>query len=85
MTRTDIQQTVVEALVAVAPEIDPVSLKPDVPLRDQTELDSMDFLRFVIELHRRVGVDVPESDYQKLTTVAAAVDYLVSRLARAPC
>ena len=85
MTRTDIQQTVVEALVAVAPEIDPASLKLDLPLRDQTELDSMDFLRFVIELHRRVGVDVPESDYQKLTTVTAAVDYLVSRLARAPC
>ena len=80
MTRAEVQQTVVEALTSVAPEIDAAMLKPETPLRDQTDLDSMDFLRFIIELHARVGVDVPETDYAKLASLAAATDYLVMRL-----
>jgi acyl carrier protein len=83
MTRTDIEHEVVDALTSIAPEIDPASLKPNLPLRDQTDLDSMDFLRFVVELHTRLAVDVPEADYGKLTSVAAAADYLASRLADA--
>jgi acyl carrier protein len=51
-----------------------------VPLRDQVDLDSMDFLRFVMELHRQVGVAVPEADYGKLASVADAVDYVAARL-----
>ena len=80
MTRADIEQAIVDSLTSVAPEIDAASLKPDVPLRDQTDLDSMDFLRFVVEVHRRLAVDVPEADYGKLTSIAAAADYLASRL-----
>jgi acyl carrier protein len=56
-----------------------VTLKPDVPLRDQVDLDSMDFLRFVMELHRRFGVDVPETEYQALATLSGAVDYIAGR------
>jgi acyl carrier protein len=82
MTRAEIEQAVLDSLTSVAPEIDRASLQPDVPLRDQTDLDSMDFLRFVVELHRRLAIDVPEADYGKLTSVAAAADYLGSRLPR---
>ena len=80
MTRADIEQAIVDSLTSVAPEIDAASLKPDVPLRDQTDLDSMDFLRFVVEVHRRLAVDVPEADYGKLMSIAATADYLASRL-----
>jgi len=80
MTPAEIRSTVAQALAGVAPEIDVASLRPDVPLRDQVDLDSMDFLRFVVELHRQVGVDVPEADYQKLATLSGAVDYLAARL-----
>ncbi len=80
MTPAEIRQKVAQALAGVAPEIDAASLRPDVALRDQVDLDSMDFLRFVVELHRQVGVDVPEADYQKLATLGGAVDYLASRL-----
>jgi acyl carrier protein len=83
VTRADIERAVVEALTSVAPEIDRTSLKPDVPLRDQTDLDSMDFLRFVVEIHRRCGVDVPERDYARLSSLGGAVDYLAQRLQRA--
>ena len=79
MTRAEIQEGVTQALIAVAPELSSASLEPDVPLRDQIDLDSMDFLRFVMELHKRLGVDVPETDYQALASLSRAVDYLAAR------
>lgn len=80
MTRDDIRQAVVTALTNVAPEIDPRTLEPDQPFRQEFDLDSMDFLNFVVGLHRSLGIDVPEADYAKLTTVNGAVDYMASRL-----
>lgn len=81
MTHEEIREKVMRALVAVAPELGSVPLRPEVPLRDQVDLDSMDFLRFVVELHTQLGVEVPEADYPKLASVEAAVDYLSARLA----
>jgi acyl carrier protein len=52
-----------------------------VNLRDQLDLDSMDALNFVIGLHEGFGVDIPESDYAKLTTLDGIVAYLASHLA----
>ena len=80
MTRDEIRQAVVEALTSVAPEIDPQSLRPDSAFRQEFDLDSMDFLNFVIALHRGLGVDVPEADYPRLATLAGAIDYLNGRL-----
>ena len=50
------------------------------PLRDQVELDSFDFLNVMVTIHEELGVDVPEADYAKLTTLDAAVTYLCQRL-----
>ena len=80
MTRDEIRHAVVQALTSVAPEIDPQSLRADSAFRQEFDLDSMDFLNFVIALHGRLGVDVPESDYVKLATLNGAVDYLSGRL-----
>jgi acyl carrier protein len=80
MTREEIRLAVVKALTSVAPEIDPQTLRPDDVFRQEFDLDSMDFLNFVIGLHVSLGVDVPEADYGKLATMNAAVDYLEARL-----
>jgi len=80
MTRAELQEKVVQALVSVAPEVDPATLRSDAPLRDQVDLDSMDFLRVIVEIHKQVGVDVPEADYEKLGSLASTVDYLSARL-----
>lgn len=80
MTRAEIQEKVVQALASVAPEVDAASLDTDAALRDQVDLDSMDFLRFIIQLHKQLGVEVPEADYPKLASLAGAVDYLAARL-----
>jgi acyl carrier protein len=80
MTRDEIRDAVVQALTSVAPEIDPETSRPDMSFRQEFDLDSMDFLNFVIAVHGRLGVDVPESDYVKLATLNGAVDYLAARL-----
>jgi acyl carrier protein len=80
MTREAIREAVVKALTSVAPEIDPSSLSPDEAFRQEFDLDSMDFLNFVIALHASLGVDVPEADYPKLATLNGAVNYVTNRL-----
>jgi len=80
MTREEVRNAVVKALTSVAPEIEPSSLSPDEPFRQEFDLDSMDFLNFVIAVHTSLNVDVPEADYPKLATLNGAVDYLANRL-----
>jgi acyl carrier protein len=80
MTRAEIEAAVVAALSEVAPEVEPGALKADAPLRDQVDLDSFDYLNFMIALHKSLGVEVPESDYPRLATLAGAVDYLEQRV-----
>jgi len=79
MTRDEIKSTVLGALTHVAPEIDPASIQSGVSFRDQLDLDSMDFLNFVLALHERLGVDIPEADYPRLYSLEEAVDYLASK------
>jgi acyl carrier protein len=80
MTRDEIRQAVIQALTSVAPEIDPSTLQGNTALRQELDLDSMDFLNFVIALHGSVGVDIPETDYMKLGTMEDAVQYLESKV-----
>jgi acyl carrier protein len=80
MTREDVRSAIVKSLTTVAPEIDVSTLSPDAAFRQEFDLDSMDFLNFVIGLHTILGIDVPEADYGKLATLDHAVEYLSSRL-----
>lgn len=76
MTAEEIRAALLRALGRIAPEVDLTSLRGDVPLRAQVDIDSIDFLNFVIELHRELGVDVPEAEYGALATLDSAVIYL---------
>ena len=81
MSRDEITEAVLRALSDVAPEADPATLRPDVSLRDQLDIDSMDLLNFVIGIHEQVHVDIPEADYARLETLDEVVDYLVEKTA----
>jgi acyl carrier protein len=78
MTPDDIRVAVLRALGGVAPEADLEHLKPDVGFREQLDIDSMDFLNFVIALHKELQVEIPESDYPKLSNLHGCMDYLAS-------
>lgn len=80
MTQDEIRATVVRLLTEIAPEIDPASVKHDVELRDQFDLDSMDWLNFIIAIDQELQVGIPEADYQRLITIDAFVEYLSGRL-----
>ena len=79
MTHDEIREAVLRALGDVAPEVDPATLAPDVDLRDQLDIDSMDFLNFVIGIHEELNVDIPEADYPGLQTLDDFVSYLAEK------
>ena len=76
MTRDEVRQAIVDILGDIAPDEDMSSLKHDVTLREQMDLDSMDFLDIVMELRKRFNVEVPESDYQELVSMTSCIQYL---------
>ncbi len=80
MTRDDVRRAVLACLADVAPDADLASLAPDADMRRALDLDSMDVLNFAIGLHKMLGVDVPESEYRRLATLAGCVDLVASRL-----
>lgn len=67
-------------LRSIAPEVEPGMIEPERPLRHQVDLDSMDWLNFLVGLHERFGVNIPESDYARLVTLNDVLDYLQARL-----
>lgn len=81
MDRQQLRQQVLHELQHIAPELEAETLRGDRPLRDEVDLDSMDWLRFLGALHRRLGVNIPETDYHKLDSLDALIAYLEPRLA----
>jgi len=80
MTRDEIKRVVVEALSRIAPELDAGAIAPKASFRDQLDLDSMDFLNFVLAVHERLHVEIPEADYPRLASLDGAVEYLAAKL-----
>lgn len=76
--QTPLSATVMALLRAIAPELEPDTLNPARPLRSQVDLDSMDWLNFLVSLHERFGVTIPEADYARLVSFNDVLDYLVA-------
>jgi acyl carrier protein len=77
---TSIRDVVLRALSQIAPEAEFGQLDPSEDLREQLDLDSVDFLNFVVALHDELAVEVPEADYGKLRTVDGCVSYLTAAM-----
>jgi acetyltransferase len=84
MREAELRSAVLAALASIAPDIDVQSLRPDQPLREQLDLDSMDWLNVVTALHDRLAIDIPESDYDKVATLDGIVAYLGAARRRHP-
>ena len=80
MSDADIEPRVLAAFLAVAPDVDPATLDRATPFRDQFDFDSMDTLNFAIGLHDAFGIDVPQTDYRSIGSLAGAVSYIRSAL-----
>ncbi len=80
MTRDEIRQAIIGIIQDILPDQDFSKVKPDEKLREQIGLDSMDFLDIVMELRKRYGVEVPESEYPQLATLNSCIGYLEPKL-----
>ncbi len=83
MTRNDIAATLAEALSRIAPETAASKIDRNADLREELDIDSVDFLNLVTALAERFGINIPERDYRRLATLAAAEDYLAEKLGAA--
>lgn len=81
MTTEEIVLAVKDIIATIAPDEELDGLTLSEPLREQIELDSMDFLDIVMELRKRYGVHVPEDDYKELATLQGCADYLAPHMA----
>ena len=77
-TKDDVRAGVVAELISIAPEIDESDLSDTELLRDQVDLDSMDWLNFLVRLHTRFEVDIPESQYASLRTIDDLTGYITA-------
>jgi len=80
MNREELRSAILDALTGIAPEIDAAALAPAKPLRDQVDLDSADWLNFLLALHARLGIDIPDVDAARLTTLEKVIDYCERKL-----
>ncbi|MCK9296043.1 MAG: acyl carrier protein [Desulfobulbaceae bacterium] len=80
MTRGEIKNVILEIIADIDEDADMADLNPDEPLRDQLDLDSMDFLDIVMELRKRYKLQIPEADYPELATLTSCINYLEPKL-----
>jgi acyl carrier protein len=79
MNEQELAAEIMDALLSVAPEVDPATVDSGVAFRDQFDMDSVDFLNFVLTLEQKAGVKIPEADYPKLSTLQGCIAYLQAR------
>lgn len=82
MNESELRARVLETMKSIAPELEESELRADRPLRDQIDLDSMDWLNVLVALHEKLHIDIPEADYGKLVTLDKLLAYLREKLAQ---
>lgn len=76
-----IRQRVIDIIAEIAADEDLSNIDDNVRLRDQLDLDSMDFLDIVMELKKKYKIEVPQDDYPKLATMKSCIEYLAPKFA----
>ncbi len=76
MTSNEVKDLILEIIADIDEDAEFDDLQADQPLRDQLDLDSMDFLDIVMELRKRHQLQIPEEDYPQLATLNSCVNYL---------
>jgi acyl carrier protein len=80
----ELRRILLGALTEIAPEVEADAIDPATDLDEQLDIDSMDFLSLIVAVNQRTGIEVPERDYPKLSTLDGAVAYLQAAQRRAP-
>jgi acyl carrier protein len=78
MTREQARELIFDALADIAPEVDREEVDDNLDLTEQLDLDSMDYLTWMIAISEETGLDIPQTDVSRFLTVQGAVSYLVA-------
>ena len=79
MTEVEVKDAIVKIIADVAMDEDVNSIDASASLRDELDLDSMDFLDIVMELKKRHKITVPQEEYSELATLDSCVKYLTPK------
>jgi len=79
MIKKKIKAQITESLLQVAPEAEIDTLDPDISFRDQIEIDSVDFLQFVLDLEKKLEISIPDVDYPKLSSLNGCLSYIENK------
>ena len=79
MQAGEVKKAVLEIIGDIVPDHNVDVVKDDVALREQLDLDSMDFLDIVMELKKRHRIEVPQEDFPHLATLNSCVEYLAPK------
>lgn len=80
MKEDEIRKTIFQLLKEIAPDTEPSSLKPDENIRETLDIDSFDTLQFLVSLNEKLGIEIPEADYGKITTLKTLVNYILNNI-----
>lgn len=81
MNEHDIRETIIEILSEIAPDTDPSQLSDADNLRAALGIDSFDALQFIVQLDERLGISIPEEDYNRTGSIAEILTYIKERKA----
>ncbi len=79
MTALEADRILAEELRRIAPDMDAAGIDRSGDLREEFDIDSMDFLNLVTALNKRLGIPIPDADYPRLGTYAGFVAYLAEK------
>ena len=80
MTQQEIKQSLFILLKQIAPDTEPSTLKPDENIREKLNIDSFDTLQFLVSVNEKFGIQIPEEDYGKITTLDTLSSYISEKL-----
>lgn len=80
MNQEEIKNIIFQLLKKIAPDTEPSALQPDENIREVLNIDSFDSLQFIVSLNEKLGIEIPEEDYGKISTLKSLINYLLAKL-----
>jgi acyl carrier protein len=80
MNEEEIKIIIFQLLKKIAPDTEPSELQPDENIREVLNIDSFDSLQFIVSLNEKLGIEIPEEDYGKISTLKSLINYLLAKL-----
>jgi acyl carrier protein len=80
MNKEELKEIIFQSLKQIAPESEPAELSPDDNLRETLNIDSFDFLQFIVLLDKKLKIEIPEQDYGSISSLNSLMDYLIKKM-----